>query len=330
MSSTPSLPSAPPLLPQKPQKLRSPSLDTRPSLVASGSYVSVSPTGPVLVPSQGFDNGLLPHESSNPVSNFDRKGAGINSPIPIPPPIPPSYNSNLPYDPTQPYHAGDTNLGQPLSLGQEPTPPAPNSQPIFRPPPISSPVSYDYQPSPQPYVPYAATPTASLSPGAEYYNSGHFQVDPSTTLSSPPIPQNPQSYTYHHMQYHPYPVTTSVSTSVPHYPLSFPNDGVDVVVSDSLFREAERHREKAAMAQKEKLESERVVKQEGKFTNRVSAAGTFVVKWIEEKHHENKAKQYERQELSRHLKAAQAQRKKDRLSSSHGSSPSISPVPPRT
>lgn len=295
-----SIPPPPPLPPTKPQKMRAPPIDNTLPGSAAGSYVTLSPSKYPLHGSGSHANAMSPLPPGGEASYVEPQ----NPPqLIVPPPPPPSgHASPLPYDPTMPYHPGDPSLDEP-SAG---VPPAARN--------INSPAAIHY--------------ASSVAPPSPSYAN---QQPPQLQTTYPP---STQLHTSHEAAYYapgavaPQPayVPPNVSPAASARAAVLPLSSEDALISDALFLDAERHREKAATAQKERFESGRAAKQEGKFADRVSAAGTYVVKWFEEMHHGSKAKDLERKELNRHLKAAQAQRKASRATAT-STSTSLSPDP---
>jgi len=94
------------------------------------------------------------------------------------------------------------------------------------------------------------------------------------------------------------------STEVPNSPVSF--------FSEAALMEAERQRALAEEAKMERLESQRRIRSEARFGDRLSALGETLVNFVEEKRHEVKAEQIERDEMARKLHEVQAARKSRR------------------
>jgi hypothetical protein len=93
--------------------------------------------------------------------------------------------------------------------------------------------------------------------------------------------------------------------------------------------EAERHRNKAEMAHRSRLESHAKWKDDSsKFKTRFAAAGTTVMKWIEEKKHGNKADRYEREDMTRKLKEAKESKANIKHANKHPPPPNTGMPPP--
>lgn len=302
--------STPPDKPDKPQQLRAPTIDNSQSNAAVGQYVSLSPK-PSAPPYALEPNSNMPASPdviglNAPSSQNPTLSSSIPPPLPLPSdPSPPSFDPTAPYNPDDPMaseqDAGATPGVNPTlltSIAQSDSPSSP-TLPFYSHVPSNGPY---YPPSPS-----SGPPHAPMAPEGGYYSSGGYSAAPgSIAYQQQQLPQQEHQQLQH-------PLVTSPQ-SMSHSTLP-PMDSDDVKISDALFLDAERHRSKAALAQKERFASGRAAKEEGgKFTNRVSAAGTYVVKWFEEMRHESKAKELERKELNRHLKVAQAQRKASRAS----------------
>lgn len=278
-----SIPPPPPLPPAKPQKMRAPPIENTQSGTAAGTYVVVSPSKSPLHASDSHPNALQPAGPGGEASYTHQQ---TQSQLAVPGPSPPSgHASPLPFDPTAPYQPENPNMNQ-SGAG---VPPA---------------ARFINSPEPIHYVSSGRPPSPAFA----------HQHSPQVQTTCPPATHLQVSHEAAY--YAPVAAVPNMSPAASTRAAVPPLSSEDEIISDALFLDAERHREKAAMAQKERFESGRAAKQEGKFTDRVSAAGNYVAKWFEEMHHSNKAKELERKELNRHLKAVQAQRKATRATTS--------------
>lgn len=260
-----------------------------PSLTSLGNQQNSQPE--ILVPSSSFET-LQPSPSRplgykrepTPPDIFEWRPtqSPLDPKFLIPPPaplLPASVDSTLidPTDSSQPFMSQHSlyTPGAGVSPAADATRVGHNPIPM---PPTTTHVH------PTDTTPYS-TAHSTLSPDAAYYTSGGFQPAPGSTV-------------YQNLP----PTRGGLSP------------GQEESISQSLFLEAERHREKAAQAQKVRYDAAQVAKQKDqKFSHRLSAAGTTISKWFSEKKHHGKAKKLEKEEMHRHLKAAQASRKHQRM-----------------